>query len=223
MRISWHGHSCVQIHSNSNHRIIIDPFISGNPSSDLNVDTLHIDYILLTHAHNDHFGDTVELAKKNDALVITLVEIADYLEAQGVKVHGMNLGGQYKFPFGNIKMVPALHSSSLYVDEETIPLGNPAGFVMELEDKRIYHAGDTALFSDMSLIAPIDLAMLPIGDNFTMGIDDAIKAAEFLDAKNVIPLHYNTFPVIEQDPHVFINGLKQAQGILPEVGEIIEF
>lgn len=120
-------------------------------------------------------------------------------------------------------MVPALHSSSLYVDGEIITLGNPAGFLMELEDKRIYHAGDTALYTDMSLIAPVDLAMLPIGDNFTMGIDDAIKAAEFLNAKNVIPLHYNTFPVIEQDPHLFIDGLKQAHGMLPEVGEIIEF
>ena len=223
MKISFHGHSCIQICTNENHKIIIDPFINDNPMSDLDLDTLDIDYILLSHAHNDHFGDTIELAKKNDALVITNVEIADFLEAKGVKVHGMNLGGQYKFPFGKVKLIPALHSSSLYMDGETITLGNPAGFLIEMEGKRIYHAGDTALYSDMSLIAPIDLAMLPIGDNFTMGIDDAIKAAEFLNAKNVIPIHYNTFPIIDQDPHLFINGLKQSHGMIPKVGEIIEF
>ena len=223
MKISWHGHSCVQIHSKEDHRIIIDPFINGNSYSDLAVDTLDIDYILLTHAHNDHFGDTIEIAKKNDALVITIVEIADYLENKGVRVHGMNLGGQYKFPFGNLKIIPALHSSSLNVDGENISMGNPVGFLLEMEDKRLYHAGDTALYSDMKLIAPIDLAFLPIGDNFTMGINDAIKASEFLEAKNIIPLHYNTFPIIRQNPQKFVQGLNSSIGIIPEVGEIIKF
>lgn len=223
MKISWHGHSCVQILTQENHRIIIDPFINGNPHSDLKVETLDIDYILLTHAHNDHFGDSIEIAKKNDALVITTVEIADFLEEQGVRTHGMNIGGQFSFKFGTVKLVPALHSSSLHWQGESITLGSPAGVLLEIEGKRIYHAGDTSLFSDMQLLAPVYLAFLPIGDNFTMGIKDAGKAAELLDANLVIPIHYNTFTLIEQDPYLFINGLKKSHGIVPDVGEILEY
>ena len=223
MKISFHGHSCIQICTNENHKIIIDPFINDNPMSDLDLDTLDIDYILLTHAHNDHFGDTLEIAKKNDALVITTVEIADFLEAQGVKSHGMNLGGSYQFPFGRMKLVTAFHSSSLQWNNETLSLGNPSGIVLEIEDKKIYHAGDTALYSDMKLIAPVDLAFLPIGDNFTMGIEDAIQAAEFLNAKDVVPIHYNTFPIIKQDPNKFIRGLKNSNGLLLKIGEVYDY
>lgn len=223
MKISFHGHSCVQIHTNEDHKIIIDPFISDNPMSDLSVKDLDIDYILLTHAHNDHFGDTIELAKKNDALVITTVEIADFLELQDVKAHGMNLGGAHQFPFGNMKLVTAFHSSSLQWKNEVISLGNPAGILLEIEDKKIYHAGDTALYSDMKLFAPVDLAFLPIGDNFTMGIEDAIQAANFLQAKDVIPIHFNTFPLIEQDPYEFIHGLIKSNGLLPKTGEILTY
>lgn len=223
MKISWHGHSCIQIQTSENHKIIIDPFIKDNPMSDLKIDHLDIDYILLTHAHKDHFGDTIEIAEKNDALVITTVEIADFLQELGLKVHGMNLGGSYDFPFGNMKLTNALHSSNLNWEGKTINLGNPSGILLTLENKKIYHAGDTALFSDMSLIAPVDLAFLPIGDNFTMGINDAIKAANFLLAKDVIPIHYNTFPLIKQNPADFIEGLKNSNGIVPQIGEIIDY
>lgn len=223
MKISWHGHSCVQIQTSENHKIIIDPFIKDNPMSDLKINDLDIDYILLTHAHNDHFGDTVEIAEMNDALVITTVEIADFLETHGLKVHGMNIGGSYNFPFGNMKLTTALHSSSLNWEGETITLGQPAGILLNIENKKIYHAGDTALYSDMNLIAPVDLAFLPIGDNFTMGIDDAIKAAKFLKAKDVIPVHYNTFPLIEQNPLKFINGLSKSNGIIPKIGQVIDY
>lgn len=221
MKISWHGHSCVIIETNNNDKIIIDPFIRDNPLSDLDSETLNVDYILLTHAHNDHVGDTFDLAKRNDALVIAPVELADFLKNKGLKTHGMNIGGQYQFSFGTLKLFPAFHSSNLTWNDESFNLGNPSSMLISFDDVTVYHAGDTALYSDMSLIGPVDLAFLPIGDNFTMGIDDAVKAATFLQAKNAVPTHYNTFPIIEQDPLKFINKLKKTHGILPNIGESI--
>lgn len=209
-KIIFHGHSFVEIRNKEN-TIYIDPFIEGNPLCDIKTDDSECSYIVLTHGHNDHLGNTIGLAKDKDVKVIGMVELCDYLESKGVKTHGMNLGGAYNFPFGKLKLTLAHHSSSITFQNkegnyEYVYTGNPAGLILNLENKTIYHAGDTALFYDMKLIGEmnkIDYAFLPIGDNYTMGIDDAVKAAEFLNAETIIPVHYNTFEVIKVDVNEF--------------------
>jgi L-ascorbate metabolism protein UlaG (beta-lactamase superfamily) len=200
MNIIYHGHSCIQI-STSQHSFIIDPFITPNPSSSVTIDTIHVQHILLSHAHMDHIADAVEIAKRNDATIIAAGELATYLSWQGVKVHGMNLGGGHLFDFGKVKMTQAFHSSGIVQEEQKLILymGMPAGFIITLEGKTIYFAGDTGLFYDMKLIGEryhIDLAFLPIGDNYTMGPEDALLAAEWLQAEVVIPIHYNTLQYV---------------------------
>ena len=206
MELSYHGHSIVKINTGG-YSILIDPFITGNTLTDLNVKDEHPDIILLTHGHNDHVGDTVEIAKACDALIIAPNELAIYLALQGVRTHGMNIGGAKEFKFGTVKFTQAFHSSSYQTEDDTfIYTGMPAGILFTAKGKTIYHAGDTALFSDMKLLGdrhPIDIAFLPIGDNFTMGIEDAAYAVELLKPGLTIPIHFNTFPPIEQDPEKF--------------------
>lgn len=225
MKVSYHGHSVVKIELKDK-VILIDPFISGNPLTDLDVAEEKPDVIIVTHGHGDHLGDTVELAKRNHSLVIGNFELATYLGWQGVKSHGMSIGGSYEFDFGKVKLTPALHGTGLETgDNQLIYLGMPAGVLIMAEGKTIYHAGDTGLFSDMKLIGerhPIDLAFLPIGDNFTMGPEDAALAAEFLQAKKVVPIHFNTFPPIVQDPQVFVKMLNDNQGVVLQPGENIQ-
>jgi L-ascorbate metabolism protein UlaG (beta-lactamase superfamily) len=222
MFVSFHGHSVVKIKTGE-YTILIDPFLSGNQLTDLKAENEKPDVILLTHGHNDHVGDTVAIAKANDSLVIAPFELSEYLEWQGVRTHGMSIGGAYQFEFGKVKFTQAFHSSS-YVTEknEIIYTGMPAGILFAAEGKTIYHAGDTALFGDMKLIGerhPIDLAFLPIGDNFTMGIEDAAYAVKLLKPKTVVPIHYNTFPPIKQDPHEFKEVVKNAIVHVWEAGE----
>ena len=226
MQISYHGHSVVKIKTNT-HTILIDPFITGNGQTDLNAAEEHVDVILLTHGHNDHFGDTVELAKKNDATVITTFELAEYIESLGINVHAMGIGGAYDFEFGRVKFTQAYHSSSYTTEDgEVIYGGMPAGVLLMIQDKTIYHAGDTALFGDMKLIGErnnIDVAFLPIGDNFTMGPEDAAYAVQLLKPKIVVPVHYNTFPPIKQDPQVFKNLVKTVEVQVLKAGDSVQW
>lgn len=226
MKVTYHGHSTISIETEKKEKLLIDPFITGNELSDLVVGEVKTDYILITHGHNDHIGDMVEIAKNNDAMVIACPEIIHFAEKKGVKkTHGMNLGGGFDFPFGRVKMVFAQHSSGYETTEEMEYMGNPAGFVLSIEGKHIYHAGDTAYFSDLSLIKEdfdIDVAFLPIGDNFTMGPKDASKAARVIDATLNVPIHYNTFPIIQQNPNDFVNLLDENKGLVMKVSDTIE-
>jgi len=228
MKLTYHGQSTVTIETNGHH-LVIDPFFSGNDKATTNPDDVKADFILLTHAHADHMLDAERIAKATGATIIATHELATYLSFKGLNVHPMNLGGQFEFPFGKVKMTQAFHSSSI-IDEEkqTITyMGMPAGFLLTIEGKEIYHAGDTALFGDLALYGAhheIDLAFLPIGDNFTMGPDDALIAADMLQAKAVVPIHYDTFDLIKQDANAFCEKIEaQGQtGHLLAIGESLE-
>lgn len=224
MKLSYHGHSVVKIET-GDFTILIDPFISGNGQTDLQVGDVSPTHIVLTHGHNDHVGDTIQLAKEHGALVIATFELADYLETQGAKTHGMGIGGARKFDFGHVKFTQAFHSSSYTDDQGTVHYtGMPAGVVLTIEETTIYHAGDTGLFSDMKLIGEqgIDVAFLPIGDNFTMGPRDAARAVEFIEPRIVVPMHYNTFPPIEQDPEHFKSLVHSADVQILKAGEEVQ-
>ena len=205
MIITWFGHSAFQFEADGR-TVLVDPFITGNPVASVEAGTLHPDVILLTHAHADHVGDTVEIAKRTGATVIATAELAAWIGKQGVaNVEAGNHGGTIAFEGGSSKFTPAWHTSSYATAEGDVAPGVPAGLVVRFGGKTIYVAGDTCLFGDMQLIADeeLDVAILPIGDRFTMGPADAAKAAALLRAGIVIPCHFNTFPPIQQDAQAF--------------------
>ncbi|MBP2000901.1 L-ascorbate metabolism protein UlaG (beta-lactamase superfamily) [Paenibacillus shirakamiensis] len=226
MKLTFLGHSATYLEMGDT-RIIIDPYLTGNPAAATNGEHLDVDYIFLTHGHGDHVGDAEQIARRTGATIVAIVELANYYEAKGIKTIGMNLGGSYTFTFGTLKFTPALHSSSLNIDGNNLYLGVAAGIVLKLEHFTLYHAGDTALFSDLKLVGmhtPIDLALIPIGDHFTMGPEDALIAAEWIGAKHVIPIHYNTFPVIEQDGKDYVEKLAPLgiQGHALAPGDVLD-
>ena len=224
LSFTYYGHSCFAVVVDGV-RLLFDPFITGNPkASSIDVNSIEADYILITHGHGDHLADAVAIATRTGAMVISNYEIASWLGKQGVsRTHGMNFGGSYPLPFGRAKYVVAVHSSTL---PDGSPGGNPGGFVVTNGARTFYYAGDTALTYDMKLIEAefsVDFAVLPIGDTFTMGPEDAARAAAFVGTGKVIGVHFDTFPPIAID-HGMARGHFEQLGmelVLPVIGETI--
>ena len=216
MTYNYYGHSCFQLDDGKT-KVLVDPFLTGNPQASISEKDVEADYILVTHAHGDHIGDAPNIAVRTNATVVGIPEIMDF-GGQRVKTIGMNLGGTIKTEFGFVRMVPALHSSG-------IAGGVACGYVICIGGKVIYFAGDTALFSDMKLIGvrdKIDYALLPIGGHYTMDPIDAATAVEFLNASNVIPLHYNTWNVIKQNAEELLELVRNAKVLIVKPGQSIE-
>jgi L-ascorbate metabolism protein UlaG (beta-lactamase superfamily) len=224
MKIRYFGHSALQIRTN-NHEILIDPFLDDNPVSPIKSKDVNPDFVILTHSHGDHLGDSLTIAQRTNPLFICVNELAEWLKTKGANAHNMHIGGSRNFAFGTVKFTIAHHGS---ITPDGQYGGEPAGVIIKINGKTIYHTGDTGLFYDMKLIGElneVDYMFLPIGDNFTMGIDDAVKAVEFVKPKVAVPIHYNTFPVIESDPELFKEKL-ESKGLNCQIikfGEEIEF
>jgi L-ascorbate metabolism protein UlaG (beta-lactamase superfamily) len=224
MKITYYGHSCFGAEINGSH-LLFDPFITPNPlASAINVNSVQANYILITHGHDDHLADAIQIAERTGATVVSNWEICNWLEKKGVKkLHPMNIGGKVKKDFGNIKCVVAQHSSSM---PDGSYGGNPMGFVIESSEANFYYAGDTALTYDMKLIGDyrkLDFAFLPIGDNYTMSVDNAIIACDFIDCDYIIGMHYNTYELIRIDSAEAQNKFSRAgkRLTLMEIGETI--
>lgn len=215
-QLTWLGHGGWQIRT-AEHSILLDPFLDSSPTAPVKAEEIDADFILVSHGHFDHVADVAAIAKRTGAQVIAIYEIAEWFGRQGVENSlGMNLGGGVQLPFGHVKMTPALHSSQL---PDGSYGGEPAGFVVTVEDKKLYFACDTALFSDMKLIGNlgIDVAVVPIGDLFTMGPADSIEAIKLISPKQVLPAHYNTWPPIEQDANAWAESVKSETDAEPIV------
>ncbi|MBE0698846.1 MAG: metal-dependent hydrolase [Anaerolineaceae bacterium] len=215
-KITWYGHAALGLETGGYH-ILVDPFLSHNPAASIAADQVQADFILLSHGHGDHIGDTQDIARRTGALVISNFEIASWLSAKGTKTHGQHLGGGFNHPFGYLKLTLALHGSSM---PDGSYGGNPAGFLLTTkENQKIYLAMDTGLFGDMRLIGEegIDLAVLPIGDNFTMGPVDALRAVKLIQPKHVIPIHFDTFDLIAQDVKAWAQKVQAETGAQPHV------
>jgi L-ascorbate metabolism protein UlaG (beta-lactamase superfamily) len=223
-KVTYYGHSCFLV-STGGKNIIFDPFISENPlASKIKVEEIQADFMLLSHGHHDHVADAVSIAKRNNLTVIGIYELAVWCQNQGVeKIHQMNTGGVWEFDFGKVQLVNALHSSSF---KDGSYAGNPTGFVIENKEHTFYYAGDTALTLDMKLISEryqLDFAFLPIGSNFTMDIQDAVKASEFIKCDKIIGMHYDTFGFIKIDKEKAVKAFAKAgkELILMEIGQTI--
>jgi L-ascorbate metabolism protein UlaG (beta-lactamase superfamily) len=210
-KLIWYGHATLGLETGG-YKVLVDPFFTGNPAAGVEAGKVAADYILITHGHGDHVGDAIPIAKRTNAIIISNHEIATWASSQGVKSHGQHLGGGYKHPFGYLKLTLALHGSAL---PDGSYGGNPAGFLLTtLDEKKVYLAGDTGLFGDMALIGEegIDLAVIPIGDNYTMGPEDALRAVKLLKPKVVIPIHFGTWDVIAQDANAWADRVKRQTG-----------
>jgi L-ascorbate metabolism protein UlaG (beta-lactamase superfamily) len=226
-RLTFHGHAAFELVTSKGTRIMFDPWLDQNTKADIKTaDVAQLDYILVSHGHGDHFSDVVKLAKQTSATVLATFELVALCQAQGVKNgHGMSVGGGYRFPFGYAKLTPALHGTGIDGGAHGIHSTMPNGWWLDLGDARLYHAGDTALLTDMQLLqGKVDVALLPIGDNFTMGPEDAARAVDFIKPRVVIPMHYGTFDVIEQDPRHFESLVgDKAKVVVLKPGESYEF
>ncbi len=222
VKFTYYGHAAFLL-DDGNIKILGDPFLTGNPKGSIKADAVECDYILVSHAHGDHLGDAPEIAKRTGAAIISTPEVIGVCEERAgqLKSCPMNLGGSLNLPGGKVRMVLAQHSAG-------VPGGIACGFVVELGGLHIYFAGDTALFSDMQVIGrkdKLDYALLPVGDNYTMGLEDAAQAAQWLAVRHVIPIHYNTWPVIEQDVQLFkqvTERMAHAEVHIVEPGQTLE-
>ncbi len=217
--LTYYGHSTFAL-THGDVTLVCDPFFTDNTWNKAQKEDIKAQYIVISHAHGDHYGDADFIAKANDALVISTAEVAGKAEAAGARAHRMHLGGKYDFPFGSVRLTPAYHGAG-------IPGGHAAGVIIDFFGKTVYFAGDTALFSDMKLLERfnLDYALLPIGDNYTMGPEDALLAASYVKAKVTIPIHYKTWPVIDQDPHAYVEKLESEygqKGLVVDPGTTIE-
>lgn len=224
-KLTFHGQSTFTVETADGTRLVIDPYFDENPLSQIKCSEVGaVDYILCTHGHTDHFADAIPLARRTEAMVVSTYEIAAFADSQGIaKTHRMHIGGAHNFPFGRVKMTPAAHGGQVHGDTTGQYTTVPGGFLLELDGCRIYHAGDTGLMMDMQLLrGQVDIALLPIGDNFTMGPEDAARAVDFIRPEIVVPVHYNTWPLIAQDPEKFrdlVGDLAQVDII--EAGDTI--
>jgi L-ascorbate metabolism protein UlaG (beta-lactamase superfamily) len=224
-RLCWLGHACLLLESDGK-RILIDPFLTGNPAAATTADKVQADFILVSHGHGDHVGDTVAIAQRTGATVVCNYEMSGWFEKQGLKkVHGQQHGGGHHFPFGYVKLTLAFHGSML---PDGSYGGNPAGFLITFKDgTRVYDAADTGLFGDMRLIGEegVDLAVLPIGDNYTMGPDDALRAVKLIQPRQVVPIHYNTWELIAQDAAAWAGRVRketQSEPVILKPGEWVD-
>ncbi|WP_127058336.1 metal-dependent hydrolase [Veillonella ratti] len=219
VKLTYYGHSTFML-SNGETSIVFDPFFNGNTWEKAKPEDIKCQYIFISHGHGDHYGDADLIGKANDALVISTAEVAHKAEEAGLKAHAMHLGGKHDFEFGSIRLTPAFHGAG-------IPGGHAAGVIVTFYGKTLYFAGDTAFFSDMQYLnrfGQLDYALLPIGDNFTMGPEDALLAASLIKADVTIPIHYKTWPVIDEDPDAFVAELKakhNQKGLVVEPGSTI--
>jgi len=226
LKLTWLGHSAFLIEAEK--KVLLDPFISGNPKAPCRPEALDPDIIAVTHGHRDHLGDTIEIGKRAGCRIISIHEVANFIKSKGVFAEGMNKGGTFKVEGVTFTMTEALHSSSIEASGFGFDGGCPAGFVIGMGGHSIYHAGDTGVFGDMRLISELyepDIALLPIGDKFTMGVREAVKAVELLRPKIAIPMHYGTFDVIDQDPEKFKRAVEakgETKVIIMRPGEAIE-
>jgi len=225
-KLTWHGHSCF-ILEHGGKRIIIDPFLTGNPKADLAAAKVPpLDGVLLTHGHGDHLGDAVPLAKRFQATVVAPYELALYCQERGAPhVHPLHIGGAHEFPFGKVKMVVAIHGGMVEGEGGAPFTTFPCGYLVTVGGKTVYHAGDTALTTDMQLLeGRVNVMLVPIGDTFTMGIEDAARAVAFVKPRVAIPMHWGTFPDVEADPQAFQQAVgKQAQVVVLQPGQSYDF
>lgn len=204
LTITFHGHACFVLEADGR-RVILDPFLTGNPAADIALDRLpKIDAVLLSHGHGDHLGDAIPIARRDGATVVAAFELAKFCEDRGAPAHALHIGGAHDFPFGRVKLVPAFHGGQVHGDDAGRYTTTACGLVVTLGGKTVYHCGDTGLTLEMQLLAGrVDAMLVPIGDNYTMGIEDAARAVEFVRPGVAIPMHYNTFDLIKADPEAF--------------------